>query len=217
MRFRGVLFDFDGTLVRSMEDHLSAWQTVAKEYGVNVEPSEYFLNEGSAVHEIAGIFSGKKIDKGSEEYKEIIRKKEDHYVRHHQFSLYPGVEMLLKELQSQNIPMGIVTAGLFDRITRSTPADFLSRFKTLVTGDKVSKGKPFPDSYIKGAEDLGLAPESCIVIENAPLGITAAKRAGAYCVAVCSTLERKHLNEADEIVASFADLKSSSVIREVLK
>ncbi len=81
----------------------------------------------------------------------------------------------------------------------------------------MSKGKPFPDSYIKGAETRGLTPESCIVVEYAPMGITDAKRASSHCVAVCSTLEHKHLTDADEIVASFADLMSSSAIREVLK
>ena len=215
--FRGVLFDFDGTLVRTMEDHLSAWQTVAKEYGIEVDPSQYYLREGSPVHEIAGIFSGRELEKTSAEFKEIIRKKEDHFVRNHRFEVYPGVEKFLDELQMRGVPAGIVTAGLFDRITRSTPREFLSRFKTLVSGDKVARGKPFPDSYIMGASELGLAPESCIVVENAPLGITAAKQSGAYCVAICSTLERKHLCEADEIVDSFADLMSSSAIREVLK
>ncbi len=81
----------------------------------------------------------------------------------------------------------------------------------------MSKGKPFPDSYIKGAETRGITPESCIVVENAPLGITAAKKAGSYCLAVYYTLDHKHLTDADEIVASFADLMSSSAIREVLK
>ncbi len=124
MKFRGVQFDFDGALVKSMGDHLSAWQTVAKDDGVNVEPSEYFLNEGSAVHEIAGNFSGKKIEKHSHEYKVIIRKKEDPFVRQYRFELYPGVEKFLDELHVRNIPTGHVTAGLFDRITRTTPADF---------------------------------------------------------------------------------------------
>lgn len=124
MKFRGVQFDFDGALVKSMGDHLSAWQTVAKDDGVNVEPSEYFLNEGSAVHEIAGNFSGKKIEKHSHEYKVIIRKKEDPFVRQYRFELYPGVEKILDELHVRNIPKGHVTAGLFDRITRTTPADF---------------------------------------------------------------------------------------------
>ncbi len=124
MKFRGVQFDFDGALVKSMGDHLSAWQTVAKDDGVNVEPSEYFLNEGSAVHEIAGIFSGKKIENISDEYKVIIRKEEVHFVRHHRFELYLGVEKFLYKLHVRNMPPGIVTAGLFDRITRTTPADF---------------------------------------------------------------------------------------------
>ncbi len=124
MRLRGVLSNLYGTLVNSIEDHLSASQTVPKGYGVNVEPSEYFLNEGSAVHEIAGNFSGKKIEKHSHEYKVIIRKKEDPFVRQYRFELYPGVEKILDELHVRNIPKGHVTAGLFDRITRTTPADF---------------------------------------------------------------------------------------------
>ncbi len=146
-----------------------------------------------------------------------IGKEEDHFLRHHRLELYPGVEKFRGELNARNIPTEIVTAGLFDRITRATPPDFMSRFKTLITGDKVSKCKPFPNSYMKGTQTRGLTPKSCLVVENAPMRITAAKEAGAHCVAVCYTLEHKHLTDADEIVASFADLMSSSAIREVLK
>ncbi|GAI93777.1 unnamed protein product, partial [marine sediment metagenome] len=110
---------------------------------------------------------------------------------------------------------GIVTAGLSERVHNSVPLKFLSKFDVVITGDKTIRGKPFSDPYLKGAEELGLKPEECIVVENAPLGIQAAKSAGAYCIAICSTLDRSYLEEADEIVEKFEDLNTLDFIKQL--
>ena len=76
-----------------------------------------------------------------------------------------------------------------------------------------TKGKPSADPYLMGSESLSIPPEQCIVVENAPLGIQAAK---AYCIAICSILESLYLQEADLVVDSFEELHSLSVIGSLL-
>ena len=131
-------------------------------------------------------------------------------------TFYPGVESLVSELKDRNVPMAIVTAGHLDQLRLSVPEYFLNYFDALITGDLISRGKPDPEPYLRGAERLGLTPKECIAIENAPLGIQSARRANIYCIAVCSTVNRDELNEADEILERFEDLRSSIMIRQFL-
>jgi mannitol-1-/sugar-/sorbitol-6-phosphatase len=77
----------------------------------------------------------------------------------------------------------------------------------LVTFDDVAAGKPAPDCYLEGARRLGLPPERCIAIEDAPLGLQAARAAGATTVAVTTTHSAEEL-DADVVVATLADLAS---------
>ena len=119
-------------------------------------------------------------------------------------------------LVENQIPIGIVTAGQKTRILETVPGTVLGKFNTLVTGDMTKQGKPFPDQYLMGSASLGIAPEQSIVVENAPLGIQAAKAANAYCIAICSTLESLYLQEADLVVDSFEELPTLNVIGSLL-
>jgi len=77
-----------------------------------------------------------------------------------------------------------------------------------VSGDSVKRGKPYPDPYIKAAKILGLRPNDCLVIENAPYGIRSAKAAGMFCVAVTTSLPKEYLKKADVIVDSLGQVNS---------
>ena len=112
--------------------------------------------------------------------------------------------------------MAIVTAGDLDQLSSSVPERFLEQFDGLITGDLVVRSKPDPEPYLRGAASLGLFPEQCIAVENAPLGVQSARRANIYCIALCSTVNRKDLAEADEIVDQFENLRDSARIREFL-
>jgi beta-phosphoglucomutase len=213
--FGGVLFDFDGTLARTMEDNFEAWRAVTRRYGIELEPDDYYPFEGLPLKEIAARFF-RVNSLPAPDVAELVKLKDAWYLENHRFSFYAGVEELIDALARGQVRMGIVTAGLRDRLVKSVPHDFLEKFTAVVTGDMTERGKPHPDPYLRGAKGLGLKPEACIVVENAPLGIQAAKKAEAYCVAVCSTLDRRYLSEADEVVDQFTDLEDLPVIRCML-
>ena len=213
--FRGILFDFDGTLARTMEDNLEAWRAVTQTYGIELKPDDYFPFEGLPMQEIAVRFF-RMNNLPAPDVDELVKLKDEWYLKNHRFSFYPGVEELIDVLAEGKVRMGIVTAGLRDRLEKSVPGGFLRKFTAVVTGNTTLRGKPHPDPYLKGADELGVDSEECIVVENAPLGIQAAKNAKSYCVAVCSTLARGYLSEADEVVERFDDLKELPVIRRML-
>ncbi len=212
---KGVLFDFDGTLADTMGGHYLAWRAALGEYGISIEAGDYYPLEGTGLHEVARTFI-KDLPWNEKTIDELVQKKKRYYVERQAVTFFPGVESFVSELHDLKIPMAIVTAGHLDQLQLSVPSCFLSHFSALVTGDLVSRGKPDPEPYLRGAESLGLTPQECIAIENAPLGIQSASRANTYCIGVCSTVDRNELAEADEIVDRFEDLRSSVVIQKLL-
>ena len=213
---KGVLFDFDGTLADTMEGHYLAWNAALGEYGLSIEASDYYPLEGAGLHEIARTFV-KDISWNDAMIEELVQRKKKYYVeRQQEIAFFPGVESLVSELNDRNIPIAIVTAGHLDQLQLSVPHYFLNYFNALVAGDMVTRGKPEPEPYLLGAEMLGLMPQDCIAIENAPLGIQSAHRANIYCIGVCSTVNRNELAEADEIVSQFTNLRNSVIIKKIL-
>ena len=83
---------------------------------------------------------------------------------------------------------------------------YLDRFDTIVTADDVTRFKPNPDPYLRALEKLRQEPENCLVVENAPAGIEAAKAAGLTCYAVASTLPPPYLQASDRIFPSLRAL-----------
>jgi len=213
-KFKGILFDLDGTLANTMEDHLKAWQAVLKDYGIEINAEDLYPLEGMRLQEIAEKLFEKK-NSNPPDPDEIVRKKDEYYLENHSFEFYPGVESFIDYLKRKKILIGMITAGLSERIFNSIPPEFLDKFDAIVTGEHTERGKPFPDPYLKGTELLGLKPAECIAVENAPLGIQSAKSAGMYCIAICTTLDLSYLEEADEIVEKFEDLKKLSVIKQL--
>jgi len=198
-----------------MEDNFEGWRAVLREYGIDLKPEDYYPLEGLSVYELPERLFG-RYRKKPPAAKTLVEKKEAHYLKNHRFSFYPGAEVLIDLLCSREIPLAIVTTALRSRLDHSVPRGFLAKFRGIVTGEDTSEGKPSPAPYLKGAEKLGFRPQECLVVENAPLGIESAKRAGAYCIAVCHTLSREYLGQADEVVASLEDLARLSKVKELL-
>jgi beta-phosphoglucomutase len=213
---KALLFDFDGVLAQTMADNFKAWQHTLHARGADIGEREYFLMEGMKLSEVARVLCERHGVIGAD-HAAIVKEKEEFYLANHSFKLYPGVEEFTTLLAEKGVPMAIVSAGLYDRLARSMPESLLRRFGAVVTGDKTERGKPFPDPYLKGAEELGVPIEDCIVVENAPLGVQSAKSAGAFCVAICSTLGEDELREADEIIPDFRALHVSPHINTLLQ
>ncbi|MBM3835594.1 MAG: HAD family phosphatase [Verrucomicrobia bacterium] len=213
---KGILFDFDGTLARTMEDNYRAWRAITKDYGLDLQPEDYYPYEGLRAEELVPWLFRSKPLVGADA-RTLSRLKDEYYLKHHQFSLYPGVERLVSDLKHHKVSLAIVTAGLRGRIEKSVPPAFLASFDTIITGEMTARGKPHPDPYLKATEQVGLEPSECIVVENAPIGVEAAKAAGCFCVAVCSTVDRKLLKRADAVVDSFRDISKLAVIQALTR
>ena len=214
MKYKAVLFDFDGTLADTMRDHYGAWEKASLDYGIILNPEDYYPLEGTNVFEIAKRLF--KVNQINGDEKKLVQKKEKYYLDKNTINIYPGVEYLINKLCSYKIKIGIVTTGLRKRIYSSVPKQFLDMFDVIICGDDTVKGKPFPDPYLKGMKKLILKPKECIIVENSPIGVESAKATGAYCIAICSTLGDEYFTKADVIFNSFEVMSKSDVFDHML-
>lgn len=211
---KAILFDFDGVLADTLDDLFLSWKYAFSKFNVNIKKEDYFLLEGMNVLKIAKNIS-KKYGLIIDDYKKIVEIKNKFYLENHSFNFYDGVFELIDILKQENILIGIVSASPKEKLEKTVPKGFLEKFDVVISGDDVELGKPNPDPYLVAIKNLNLNPKECVVVENAPLGIKSAKSAGIFCIAICSTLEKSYLNEADIIIESFKDLKNTKILKKL--
>jgi len=199
----------------TMEDNFEAWRKTLEHYGYAIDRHEFMLMEGKKLKDIAALY--KERSSAAPSADEIVAQKDACYLAHHSFAFYPGVESLIARLRSQGVPLGVATAATRPRLDASVPKDFLALFDVIVSAETGGRGKPHPDPYEAAARGLKLSPHECIVVENAPLGIRSAKSAGAYCVAIASTLPESDLSLADEKTSSFEELATIPAVISLLQ
>lgn len=188
--FEAVIFDCDGTLVNSMPMHFEAWCEALEFYGAaNVFQEDVFYAMGGRpttdiVAELNDEY-GLKLDPAAV----AMKKRESFLTKLDRLDLIDEVADFARSLRGK-LPMAIATGGTRLVIEKSLQALEVSDwFDEVVTADEVAVGKPAPDIFLKAAALLGVAPEKCLVLEDAPAGIMAAQQAGMTVVAVPTPLD----------------------------
>ena len=185
---RAALFDMDGVLFNSMNNHATAWCGAMKLYGMNMPREEAFMHEGRTGASTINIVSLRERGREAtaEEIDAIYHAKTEIFNTLPRAQRMPGAyELLLKVRESGIIPVIVTGSGqrsLLDRINQSFPDIFTA--ERMVTAFDVKRGKPDPEPYLMGLKKAGVKAEEAFVVENAPLGVKAAKAAGIYTVAV---------------------------------
>lgn len=205
---KAVFFDFDGVMAETMPYHLPAWNTVLeRDYGFALNPMTVKLNEGRPVFEIAqAVFDDAGQPYTTEMLLDVITKKNAIFRDTHKSSVFPENYVLIKRAKERGLKVGLVTGTKRDNLGLVLPDDLLAQFDIMITDGDTARGKPAPDPYLAAAENIAVDPADCIVIENAPIGIEAAKSAGMFCIAVKTTLPGELLNQADVTFNNHAEL-----------
>jgi beta-phosphoglucomutase len=203
---RALLFDFDGVLIKSMEDHYEGWRRALQKYGIDMSPEELYFLEGQGVKAVAHQLT-RKYNLPIEETSEIIKSKQAYYEQIKDIKFYPNLLDVLNWAREKGLKMAVVTGGNRNRIIETLDGFGLSDyFQAIITSDDVTETKPSPQPYQRAAEALEVEYKDCVVIENAPLGIRSGKMAGMTVVAITTTLISQHLKEADVVVNNFIEL-----------
>ncbi|MCD6503045.1 MAG: HAD family phosphatase [Euryarchaeota archaeon] len=176
------IFDMDGVLIDSNKIKARSFAFALRRFGVNIKEEEILKYMGMSRWEIAKAIirdynlkiSVEELVKVRMEILEDLRKN---------IKPFPCVKDLLNLLKSLGKTLVLATSSDRASVLREL-RDLLDIFDKVVTSDEVSKSKPDPEIYIKASQDF--KKELCVVIEDSPHGILAAKRAGLYCIAVAN-------------------------------
>ncbi len=197
----GFLFDWDGVVIDSHAQHEKSWQLLFTELGRPM-PGDFFkrtfgMRNQQIIPEWFDFVSPDDLDTIAQlgDRKEVLYRE---ILAQHGIEPLPGVRELLTELKEACIPAAVASSTPRLNINFIMEMTGLAPFFTAVTtGDDVSRGKPDPEVFLKAAQSIGRDPANCIVIEDAFVGITAGKAAGAKVVAVATTHPLESLHEAD--------------------
>jgi HAD superfamily hydrolase (TIGR01509 family) len=187
MKFRpqAFLFDLNGTMIDDMGYHWEVWSDILiNDLGANISRDEVKKNMYGKNDDMLFRVFGK--DKFTPEQRhEISIKKETQYQKIYKphLDLIPGLFNFLKKADDNKIKMGIGSAAIMFNINFVLDnLDIRHYFKTIVSADDVEFSKPHPETFIKGADALGVEHGLCIVFEDAPKGVETALNAGMKCV-----------------------------------
>ena len=194
MKYKAVLFDFDGVIAETMPYHVKAWQRAFADYKMEIVADDIYFQEGQIAKMITrNMAQAKGLSINGQEIDQIVKNKREIYRQITRAKVYPATKDVVSQLKEMSIKLGIVTGSILPNMEVVTGKKFLENFDVIVTSDLVTLNKPHPEPYITGAEKLGLSSHKCVVIENAPLGIKAAKAAGMFCIAVKSTIRDENI------------------------
>lgn len=214
---RALIFDMDGTIVDNMRFHDDAWEAWHQSQDLAFDRSSFFSRTaGKANSEIlSGYFPGAS----AAELEAFGLHKEELYrdtYRPHVTAL-AGLLDLMAKAEAAGVPMAVASAAPPANIDLVLDTLGLrSRFATIVSPSQGFRGKPHPDMFLAAAERMGVHAETCLVFEDAPLGVEAAKRAGMKAVAILTMLGAEAFSHFDNVIASavdFAKLDGLSALR----
>ncbi|RNI12017.1 HAD family phosphatase [Methanohalophilus sp. RSK] len=201
-----IISDVDGVLVDSMSFHAQAWKTSFKEAGIDIEKEEIYILEGSNhIGIIEKIFEKQGMVPTEEDLEQIHERKKELFFKNQKAYVFDGMDETFKSLQTK-FKLAVVSGS--DRaIVETLMGKFYPKiFNTIIAGTDVKKGKPDPEPYLTAVQRLAVKKNKCIVLENAPLGVEAAKNAGLFCIAVPTYVSADHLNKADIVVRDHREL-----------
>ncbi|CAM8676530.1 sugar phosphatase [Kluyvera sp. M-M157-B] len=201
---KGFLFDLDGTLVDSLAVVERSWRFWAESYGVSPDAVLDFIHGKQAITTLRHFMPGKS---EAEIQAEFLRLEQIEATDLDGISALPGALALLNQLDAQHIPWAIVTSGSIPVAHARHRAAGLPMPAVFVTAEQVKRGKPQPDAYLLGAERLGLAPQSCLVVEDAPAGVQSGLAAGCRVAAVNVPAGTPELRQVDFVLSTLASLR----------
>ena len=183
-----ILFDMDGVLYDSMPNHSKAWSQAMEKFGMHMTPHDVYLNEGATGHDTVVRISlrDRGYEASEQEIDDIYGYKAALFRSMPEARVMPGSQEVFRKAAAAGLKILIVTGSGQKNLIERVQKDFegyITRDR-MVTAFEVTRGKPYPDPYLKGLEIAGVSAAEAVVVENAPLGIRAAVAAGIDTIAV---------------------------------
>jgi len=198
---QACIFDLDGVIVDTAVYHYQAWKRLANELGFDfTEEDNEKLKGVSRMASLDLILQWGGMEKTQAEKEELAARKNDWYVdmitKMTPAEVLPGAREFVESCKASGIKTALGSASKNSE-TILAKVGISHLFDVVIDGNKVSKPKPDPEVFLKGAEELHIAPRNCVVFEDAIAGVEAAKNGGMLAVGIGSA---KTLVEADLVI-----------------
>ncbi len=198
---KGMLFDLDGVLVDSEGEYSKFWGAMGDRYGL----------VSTFASDIKGTTIGEILQNFPESDRDGILAALHEFEANMEYPVYPGVMEFLGRLKKAGIPSAIVTSSdnvKMDLLFGRRP-ELREMVNVVITGSMVSRSKPDPEGYLKGAELIGAPVEECCVFEDSLQGLQAGRSSGATVVGISTTNSREKVAPlADITVDRFEEILS---------
>ena len=202
---RAVLWDLDGVLVDSAPFHLRAWRELFASLGRGFGEADFRrtfgLRNDAILRDLLGELPPAEAERLAARKEELYRQ-----AARGNIAALPGALALLRSLRERGFRLGLVSStprANIDLILSSLGVS--ESFDVILGEEDVTRGKPDPEGLLLAAERLGVPPADCVVIEDAPAGVEAAKGGGMRCVGVYRGRPREALAKADLLVETLED------------
>ena len=213
MAKRAFIFDMDGTIVDNMSFHTQSWITFFQRRGKDIDADEFFrTTAGRQGKEIIRSHMGEHLLDDEvltlNEEKEAVYR--ELYEPHRK--TVAGFDELIASARESSVALAVATAAPNANIVFTLDGlDLRHHFDAVVGAADVARGKPHPDVFLLAAERCGVLPEDCIVFEDAPLGVEAARRAGMKAVVLTTTLPAEAFAEFDNVIHIASDFSQLTI------
>jgi beta-phosphoglucomutase family hydrolase len=189
---KAFLFDLNGTMINDMNYHIRAWHRILNELGANISIERVREECYGKNHELLErVFPG-RFSEGEKNTMSLEKEKQYQSEFKPHLELLPGLSTFLEQAHQEGIKMAIGSAAIMFNI------DFVldnlgirKYFEALISADDVTKSKPDPETFLKCAVQLNIAPVDCIVFEDAPKGVESALNAGMETVVITLMHEKE--------------------------
>ena len=205
-----VIFDMDGVLIDSEPIHVTIEKKLFSELGIEVTDDVHRSYMGASNDY---MYTDLRLRfKLPESVKELMERDElfrsDYFNRLETIPVNDGLISLLSQIKDAGLKLAVATSSSPEIVSiLLNKGEIAHFFDAIVTTSEAGKSKPSPDVYLLAAKRIGVLPENCIVFEDSPNGLLAAKSAGMYCVAIQSDSELiQKLSGADHLIQSFTEI-----------
>jgi HAD superfamily hydrolase (TIGR01509 family) len=215
----GLIFDVDGVIadteavnarasIKIFADLLGVEGVVRKDFEAGLgRGAEEYVKAGAGVH---------GLELTEEQIKKTTQVRQEYFLKilsQEPLPPFPGVlELMDKAMKNKNFRLAIATSGTLEKSRAVLKAAKVPYRKMVyINGDHVKNKKPDPELFLLAAERMGIEPANCVVIEDAPNGVQAAKAAGAKCIAVTNSTTAANLAQADLICDSLEQIDLETI------
>ena len=207
--YKAFLFDLNGTMIDDMHYHIRAWHRILNELGASLTVEQVKHECYGKNHElIERIFPNRF---SPDEKNRMSLEKETEYQQQFRpdLKLIEGLHDFLKAVHHNGIKTAIGSADIMFNIDFVLDGLHIREFiDTIISADDVEESKPNPETFLKCAEQLAVLPEECLVFEDAPKGVEAAKNAGMDCLVITTMHSKEEFVNYPNIIGFIDDYKN---------